>query len=211
MSSVSLSLDTLRQSGLLDDRQVQELASVTSAPQTLADELVRRKWLTEYQLERITAGQSEELVLGQYVLLDRIGEGGMGQVFKARHRLMQRVVALKVIKKDQLSSPQAIQRFHREIRAVGQLSHANVVLAHDADQVGDTHFFVMEYVEGIDLGKRVKQQGPVPFALACDYIRQAALGLQHAHERGLVHRDIKPSNLLLTGGGMVKVLDLGLA
>ena len=94
------------------------------------------------------------------------------------------------------------------------MHHPNIVIAYDADQVGETHFFAMEYVQGIDLGQRVKEQGPLPIADACDYIRQTALGLQHAHERGLVHRDIKPSNLLLSsenGKPLIKILDLGLA
>src|SRR5262249_31491999 len=117
-----------------------------------------------------------------------------------------------LIRKDRLANPQAIKRFGQEIKAAAQLSHPNIVTAHDAAQVGDTHFLVMEYVEGIDLAKMVKSSGPLPAEQACAYIRQAALGLQHAQERGLVHRDIKPSNLLLSmKDGVVKVLDLGLA
>jgi tRNA A-37 threonylcarbamoyl transferase component Bud32 len=135
----------------------------------------------------------------------------MGQVFKARNWKLGRVAALKVIRKERLANEDAVRRFRREIRAAGQLAHPNIVLAYDADEVNGTHFFVMEYVAGRDLARVVKEQGPLPLATACDCVRQAALGLQHAHERGLVHRDIKPHNLLLTAQGVVKILDLGLA
>jgi WD40 repeat protein len=125
---------------------------------------------------------------------------------------MGRLVALKLIRKDRMANADVARRFHREIRAASQVIHPNVVIAYDADQVGDTHFLVMEYVQGTDLAKTLKQQGPLGIDKACDYVRQAALGLQHAHEKGLVHRDIKPANLLLTADGItVKILDLGLA
>jgi serine/threonine-protein kinase len=164
-------------------------------------------------------GRNAELLLGSYVLLDRIGAGGMGQVYKARNWKMNRIAALKVIRKERLDKPETVQRFYREARAAAQLNHPNVVLAYDADEVNGTHYFAMEYVEGNDLAQLVKQKGPLPVEQACDYVRQAALGLQHAFERGLVHRDIKPSNLLVTmrtgsqGGqyGTVKILDMGLA
>jgi serine/threonine protein kinase len=153
--------------------------------------------------------------LGQYALLEPLGEGGMGQVFKARHRLMDRIVAIKVIHGKYFNRASIVQRFLREIRALGRLDHLNIVRAQYADQVGDTHFLVMEYVAGTDLGRLVSQRGPLPVAEACTYILQAATGLQHAHEHGLVHRDIKPSNLLVAdspgSAGVVKVLDLGLA
>src|SRR5258708_6700365 len=110
----------------------------------------------------------------------------MGQVYKARHRLMNRVVALKVIRPELIASPEAVARFRREIQAVAQLAHPNIVLAYDAAEIDSTHILVMEYVEGIDLARVVSQEGPLPVARACDYIGQAARGLQHAHERGLV-------------------------
>ena len=125
---------------------------------------------------------------------------------------MNRVVALKVIRRESLADAEAVGRFYREIQVVSQLDHPNVVHAYDAGPVGATHFLAMEYVEGTDLGRLVKQSGPLPVAQACDYIRQAALGLQHAHERGLVHRDIKPHNLIMSlSDGLIKVADLGLA
>jgi serine/threonine-protein kinase len=200
-------------------------------PRSLARALIERGWLTPFHVNQLFQGRAHELILGPYVILERIGEGGMGQVFKARHSKLGRVVALKVIRKEYLSNPDAVRRFHREIRAVAQLSHPNIVLALDAEQVGGTHYIVMEFVDGIDLDKLLKQSGPLAVAQACDYARQAALGLQHAHERHLVHRDIKPSNLLITqmpgrpgaGGrksglappnapwGIVKLLDMGVA
>src|SRR5205823_41440 len=115
------------------------------------------------------------------------------------HRLMNREVAIKFIRPEHLADEETLARFQREIQALSQVRHPNVVLAYDADHVGARTFLVMEYVEGITLDKLVEQQGPLPWALASDFIRQAALGLQHAHQRGLVHRDIKPGNLIVSG------------
>jgi serine/threonine-protein kinase len=214
-------------------RELTALAARTPEPRELARELIRRGWLTAYQVNQLFLGRAADLVLGPYVLLERLGEGGMGQVFKARHRSLGRIVALKVVRKDYLTNPNALPRFQREIQAASQLDHPNVVRALDADQVGGTYFFAMEYIEGTELSRLVREQGPLPALQACDYIRQAALGLQHAHEKGLVHRDIKPANLLVmrpgvpTGSlsgvqlprpfaaayrwGLVKILDMGLA
>lgn len=135
----------------------------------------------------------------------------MGAVYKARHKIMNRIVAIKVMNHQLVGNDQAIHRFHREVEAAARLHHPNIVTAFDADQAGATHFLVMEFVEGTDLTKYVQNKGPLPVALACHFIRQAALGLQHAHECGTVHRDIKPHNLMLTSGGIVKVSDFGLA
>jgi formylglycine-generating enzyme required for sulfatase activity/tRNA A-37 threonylcarbamoyl transferase component Bud32 len=208
-------VEGLRRCGLLRAEQVEDVARRAAAtgadPQVIARDIVARGWLTAFQVKMLWKGRGSELFLGQYVLFDRLGEGGMGEVFKARHRRMERDVALKVIRKEKLGSPEAVRRFQREIEAAAKLFHENVVLAYDADQAGDRHFFAMEYVEGANLARLVKDKGPLPVAQACDCVRQAALGLQHAFERGMVHRDIKPSNLLLGKGGVVKVLDLGLA
>src|SRR5262249_19146590 len=135
----------------------------------------------------------------------------MGQVFQARQQRLQRLAALKVIRKDRLISPAAVERFHREAQAAARLAHPNIVAIYDAGEANGTHFLAMEYVEGTDLSKLVRDKGPLAVGPACGYIRQAALGLQHAHEQGLVHRDIKPSNLMLTSKGVIKVLDMGLA
>jgi serine/threonine-protein kinase len=167
----------------------------------LARELIQRGWLTAYQINQIGQGRGGNLLLGSYVLLERLGEGGMGVVFKARNWKLGGVVALKLIRKDGLSDPKTVQRFRREIQVAAQLCHPNIIRAYDADEVGGTHFLVMEYVEGIDLGSLVRQRGRLGVAEACDCVRQAALGLQHAFERGLIHRDLKPSNLLRVGSG----------
>ncbi len=207
-------LDALRQHRLLDFKQLEELDSFhLPDPKALAKELIQRGWLTPYQANQLLNGKSHELVLGSYILLERLGEGGMGQVFKARHRKLGRIAAIKLIRKERLDNPNAVKRFQREVRSASALSHPNIVLAYDADEIAGTHFMVMEYIEGaIDLAKLVKKNGPLPVAHACEYIRHAALGLQHANERGMVHRDIKPANLLLTASGLVvKILDMGLA
>ena len=147
----------------------------------------------------------------RYRILELIGKGGMGDVYKAEHRMMQRTVALKVIKRELMQNPQAVERFEREVRAAASLAHGNIVAAYDAERAGNIHFLAMEYVEGTDLAEVVKQRGQISVADACDYIRQAAEGLGHAHEQRLVHRDIKPHNLMLTAEGTVKILDFGLA
>jgi serine/threonine protein kinase len=228
-STVDL-VDLLRRHPLLGPDQLNEITSCLQTqfpePRDLARELVRRGWLTPFQVNQLLQGRGDALLLGSYVLLEKLGEGGMGAVYKARNWKLGRVVALKVIRKERLNNETIIRRFRREIEAAAQLSHPNIAHAYDADEVAGTHFFVMEYVEGRNLAQVVKERGPLPVAEACEYIRQAALGLQHAHERGLVHRDIKPSNLLLAvsrppqplssgretaSGGTIKVLDMGLA
>ena len=215
--SVSTMIETLRQYQLLGLPQLNELRRADAQRQfadsrALAKELLARNWLTPYQVNQLLQGRGGNLVLGSYLLLERLGEGGAGQVFKARHQKMNRVIALKLIRKELLADAEVLGRFYREIQIVSQLDHPNVVHAFDAGPAGPTHFLAMEYVEGTDLGKLVKQGGPLPVEQACEYIRQAALGLQHAHERGLVHRDIKPHNLILSlKEALIKVTDLGLA
>ncbi|HZU35922.1 MAG TPA: protein kinase, partial [Gemmataceae bacterium] len=147
----------------------------------------------------------------RYRVQESLGAGGMGTVYKAEHLLMGRTVALKVIHPALVARPGAVERFVREARAAARLSHPNIVTAYDAEQVGALHLLVMEHVEGVSLAHLVAAHGPLPITEACSAIRQAALGLQHAHERGMVHRDIKPHNLMRTPDGRVKVLDFGLA
>lgn len=218
-------IDALRSYRLLDETKLTELTNDSERfadARALGQELIERGWLTPYQVNRVLHGGGQELFLGSYVILDKIGEGGMGVVFKARHLTLDRIVALKQIRKESLRNESTVRRFYREVKAAAQLSHPNIVVAYDADEIAGTHVFVMEYVDGIDLAKMSKQLGPLPVAQACDFIRQTALALQHAHERGLVHRDIKPHNLLITteqassvaqagGGKVVKVLDMGVA
>ena len=176
-----------------------------SDPRTLGRELLARGWLTAFQVNQVGRGRLP--ALGPYSLLGRLGRGSMGTVFLARHRLMRRPVALKLLHRQDLAD-----RFLREVEAVARLDHPNVVHAYDADIAGGRPYLVMEYVEGSCLQRLVERGGPLPAALACDYARQAALGLQHASDRGVVHRDVKPSNLLLRGrDGRVMVSDFGLA
>jgi serine/threonine-protein kinase len=196
-------IDALRAHQLLEPSQLDEvthdLLPRHSEPRALADVLVERGWLTKFQAEQVLEGKGGDLIVGTYRVLEPIGMGGMGQVYKALQQRLNRVVALKVIRQDRLSrDPEAVRRFHREARAAAQLSHPNVVIVYDADEDKNRHYIAMEYVEGTDLARLVKEHGPLPVPTACDFIRQAALGLQHAFECGMVHRDIKPSNLLVT-------------
>jgi WD40 repeat protein len=147
----------------------------------------------------------------RYRILAVLGTGGMGTVYRAQHLLMEREVALKVINRSLMGSANLVERFRREVRSAARLSHPNIVTAHDAEQAGDWHFLVMEYVPGISLSRLVAEKGTLSVVQACDYARQAALGLQHAFECGMVHRDIKPQNLMLTPAGQVKILDFGLS
>ncbi len=153
--------------------------------------------------------------LGQYELVEKIGEGGMGAVYKARHTKLDKIVAIKVLPSEKMKDKSAVARFEREMRAVGKLEHPNIVRAMDAGEVDGMHFLVMEYVKGLDLSQISKQYGPLPIAEACELIRQAAVGLDEAFDNDMVHRDIKPSNLILAQRRrkppVVKILDMGLA
>ena len=149
--------------------------------------------------------------LGEYQLLEKLGQGGMGTVYKAVHTKLDRMVALKVLPQSRMDDPRAVARFEREMKAVGALDHPNIVRGHDAREIDGTRLLVMEYIEGLDLSKLVRRLGPLPIADACELVRQVAEGLQAAHQHGLVHRDVKPSNLMLADTGEVKLLDLGLA
>ncbi len=208
-------LDSVRLSGLLTPSQLegvrQHAASQPADPEAAAKHIIKQGFLTAFQVKHFWRGRGADLYLNQYLLMEKIGEGGMGEVFRAKHTRMDRDVALKVIRREKMASPDAVKRFRREIRAAAALAHENVVMAYDADQAGDIHFFAMEYVDGSNMSKLVIQKGPLPVAEACDYVRQTALGLQHAHEKGLTHRDIKPANLLVSRAGVVKISDLGLA
>ncbi|HND55141.1 MAG TPA: serine/threonine-protein kinase, partial [Pirellulaceae bacterium] len=147
----------------------------------------------------------------RYRVLGLVGVGGMGAVYKAEHRLMERLVALKVIHGEFLQNRQAVERFTREVKAAARLAHSNIVTAFDAEHEGDLHFLVMEFVEGVSLDRYVAHQGPLSAPATVRLIRQAAAGLDHAHQRGMVHRDIKPHNLMVKRTGELKILDFGLA
>lgn len=175
----------------------------------LASKLVELGRINRWQAEQLKVGRAK-FNLGPYQVIDAIGQGGMGQVFKAEHRLMGRVVAVKVLPRHR-STPDAVASFTREIRAQAQLDHPNLVRAFDAGHDGNVYFLVTEYVPGADLRKLVRARGKLTMQDAATIISQAACGLGHAHARGMVHRDVKPGNLLVTPDGHTKVSDLGLA
>ncbi len=210
--------ERLSASGLMTEEEAraacEEFQAESKNPddvQGLARALIKSKKLTKYQASALYQGKTKGLVLGNYVILDKIGAGGMGQVYKALHRRMKRVVALKVLPAEATKDADAVQRFHREVEAAARLEHPNIVTAHDADEADGMHFLVMQYADGKDLSDLVKDNGPLPVPQAVECIRQAACGLAYAHKNGVIHRDIKPANLLLDTEGTIRILDMGLA
>lgn len=182
----------------------------------IAKALASWRLLTKFQAKMLLAGRNTGFFLGPYKILDQLGQGGMGRVYKAMHQTMNRVVALKVLSPQVVDSARAQELFLREVQAAAQLSHPNIVMAYDANEFEGRHYLSMEFVDGPNLERYVKKQGPLPIGLACEIIFQAANGLQYAHEKGMVHRDIKPANLLLQQEPgrntiQVKILDFGLA
>jgi serine/threonine-protein kinase len=214
MDSLEPLLETLRRYQLLTSRQLGDLDDVArdfASAEGLLRELEQREWLTAYQSRYLRRGQGERLVVGPYVVLEPLGGGAMGQVFRARHRLLERVAALKRIRRDHEDNPRMAERFLREVRAAASLAHANIVSVYDFYLDGDEFYLAMELIPGADLHSYLDRHGPLPIALACEYAHQACRGLQHAHGRGVIHRDIKPRNLLLSAAGQVKIIDFGLA
>ncbi|QVL30650.1 serine/threonine protein kinase [Telmatocola sphagniphila] len=215
-------LEHLKLSGLLDGKDFDTvIGGLSNAPRgrVLARELVEKGYLTRFQAELLLAGRTHGFILGQYRILEEIGRGGMGRVFKAEHQTMSRVVALKILDPKLTKTDRARLLFQREVKAAAKLNHPNIVTAFDANQIADRCYLVMEYVDGPNLSDFVKKHGPLPVTQAADFIRQAALGLQFAHDLGMVHRDIKPANLLVqkntsksaANSFTVKILDFGLA
>ncbi len=208
-------LPVMRSSGIVSERQLAEIkAKILQGDYPLdatelADRLVGDRVLTAFQAKRFLSNRPHGLIVGRYTILDRIGSGSMGRVYKAHHMMMDRTVALKIIAPEIASNSRVVARFQREMKLVGRLDHPNVVRAFDADQINKVLYIVMEFVPGHSLGERLKK-GPVPLAEMVDYAVQTCLGLAHAHGQGIVHRDIKPSNILLTEDRKVKILDLGL-
>jgi serine/threonine-protein kinase len=229
IDSIETLLTILQRMQVLTAEEVQEVARELrphfTDPHALANYLCEIEWLTAYQVHLLFADRWEELGIGPYVILDRLGEGGVSEVFKAWDTIRGRTVALKVLHQHLTDQSAAIREFQRELQTVTCLSHPNIIKTFDAHQVGPLHYFAMEFVEGLDLDRYVRQSGPLPIEQACDYVRQVAQGLQHAHQLGLVHRDIKPANLFLinppapsqsgpprrSSDSVVKILDWGLA
>ena len=211
----------VQRSGLVDESDVKDWLNELqpSDARAFAKALVKRQRLTRFQAQALLQGRHQHLVLGNYEVLEPLGEGGMGRVFKARHRQLRRVVCLKVLHAADRKSPQLVQRFRREAETVAALSHPNIVVAHDADDADGIPYLAMEFIEGQDLSRHVEANGPLAPSDAVQIVLQAARALEYAHRQGVVHRDVKPSNMLLARDAkdssgelpLVKVLDLGLA
>jgi serine/threonine protein kinase len=213
-SSVDL-LELVRKSGLVEksnlDSWLQGNPDLPEKVDALAARLVKDGVLTRFHAKHMLTGKYRGFIIGQYKVLQQIGVGGMGVIFLAEHMGMKRRVAIKVLPAERVNDPESLERFYREVRVAAALDHPNIVRAYDADNSGDIHFMVMEYIEGESLEQLVRCKRRLPIEDAADYISQAACGLQHAHDRGLIHRDIKPGNLILEKTGDLKILDMGLA
>jgi serine/threonine protein kinase len=217
-------LAALGDSGLFSPAELAALAQEAApfaggGPQAVLKHLARTGLVPVHQLRKVFHGRAAELFVGPYVVLDKLGEGGMGKVYKARDTRDGTVVALKIIRSNLLANPVARGRYEREVQAARALRHPNIAAAVDAGEAGERYYLAMEFVDGIDLARLVRAFGVLPVPEACEYVRQAALGLHHAHEMGLVHRDIKPSNIVVSGErhhpgatepARVKLLDMGL-
>ena len=205
-------LHELTAAGLLSADQATKFdAELKTGSEALLNRLVADGHITEYQAQKFRDGQASDIYFGDYVVLDKLGQGGMGTVLLAKHRRMDREVAIKVLPVTALDSKAAVARFFQEVKVAAQLTHPNIVHAYDAGEHHGFQYLVMEFVPGHDLARVLSELGPIPPMLALDYITQAAAGLEYAHRKGVVHRDIKPSNLLLDDEGMIKILDMGLA
>ena len=212
-------LDLVKRSNVMEvrslDSYLQKVAARPEPPGTpklLAQEMIRDGMLTALQAGLLLKGKWRNFIIsGKYKLLEHLGTGGMGSVYLCEHVLMRRKVALKVLPSDRINDPVVLERFYREARAVAALDHRNIVRAHDIDRDGELHFLVLEFVDGSSLQHLIERFGPMSVSRAVSIVRQAADGLQHAYQAGLIHRDIKPGNLLVDRTGVVKILDLGLA
>ncbi|MEO8495305.1 MAG: protein kinase [Planctomycetota bacterium] len=221
--SVDSFVELIERSGLLSGDQVQQVLRQLEAdgtqvdtPEALADALVRRELLTSWQAGFLLKGKHSGFFLGSYRFLRMLGKGGMGAVYLAEHQMMRRRCAIKVLPTKLISeSSSVLERFYLEAQAVAALDDPNIVRAYDVNKqmqgTREIHYLVMEYVDGCDLQVLVQRKGPLDYVQVADFARQAASGLAHAHECGLIHRDIKPANLLVDERGIVKILDLGLA
>lgn len=207
----------LADSGLLSQQELQSfLATLPEGEkptdgEQLAKRLVKEKKISAYQAQVVYSGKGKTLTMGSYFVLDKLGQGGMGMVLKAEHRMMKRLVAIKVLSPSVTKTKELSQRFQREVEAAARLTHVNIVGAFDAGETNGSPFLVMEYVPGDDLASIVKKKGPLSVDQSIDCIAQAAKGLEFAHSQGVIHRDIKPANLLMDTKGVVKILDMGLA
>jgi serine/threonine protein kinase len=211
-------LDYVQKSGVADPakltsyvQKLRDANSLPAVPSKLAGLLVRDAVLTYFQAEQLLQGKWKRFSIGKYKVLERLGTGGMGQVFLCEHKLMRRRVAVKILPTAKAAEQSSLKRFYREARAIAALDHPNIVRAYDVDQDENLHFLVMEFVDGTNLQDLVKKFGPLDLLRACHYMYGSAVGLQYAFEMGILHRDIKPANILVDRTGVVKILDMGLA
>lgn len=211
-------LSAVRQSGLVEESQLkkfwqgfEQAGKDAQDTDQIASELIGSNLLSKWQIDKLLQGKHKGFFLGKYKLISLLGSGGMSAVYLAEHTLMRRRVAIKVLPQARIEDSSYLERFHREAQAVASLDHPNIMRAYDVDQEGKVHFLVMEYIEGQSLLELVSSKGPLPYVSCAEYMRQAAEGLSHAHEEGMIHRDIKPGNILVDKRGVVKILDMGLA
>ncbi|MFO0936457.1 MAG: serine/threonine-protein kinase [Gemmataceae bacterium] len=217
-SSLEELLALVRKSGMVDEQKLNAYLNqremgrgLPADPRDAADSLVNDGLITNFQAEQYLLGKWRGFTLGKYKLLERVGVGGMGQVFLCEHMFMKKHVAVKVLPPAKADQPAALGRFYREARAAGSISHPNIVRTHDIDQEGNLHFIVMDYVDGANLLDIVKKHGKLDMGRVVSYIRQVALGLDYAYRNGIIHRDIKPGNILIDRRGKAQILDMGLA
>lgn len=207
--------EVVRRSGLVAkeklDGVLSQLGRQSSDPQVLAQRLEDESILTPWQNSKLMRGCYRGFFLGRYKLLAHLGSGGMSSVYLGEHSLMRRRVAIKVLHQKLTESPSYLERFYRESRTMSTLDHPNIVRAFDIDCEGKHHYLVMEYIDGPTLRQLVEKDGPLDYMTVANYFSQAAEGLAHAHEVGLIHRDVKPANLMVNPKGVVKVVDLGMA
>ena len=207
-------LSQLSSSGIVPEEKLKVVVSKKASfadGEALARDMIKSRLLTKYQAEQILGGKGKSLTMGKYQILEKIGAGGMGQVYKAFHSGTERIVAIKMILKKGKIDPEVVKRFEREVKAAAKLVHSNIITVFDADQADGRIFMVMEYIKGDDLGEILRKKGQLSVSETVNYILQAARGLKYAHDQGVIHRDIKPGNILVDSSGNVKIVDMGLA
>ena len=209
-------VELIKLSRTVDDSALEKALSdvsedVRASSEKLVEHFIEAGLLTRWQADNLLTGKHKGFRLDNYRLKRKLGRGGMSTVYLAQHALMKREAAIKVLPRRRIEDSSYLARFHREAQAAAALDHPNIVRIYDVTADGNVHYIAMEFIDGPDLQTRVANEGRLDCDLAADYIAQSALGLQHAHDIGLIHRDIKPANLLANEKGIIKILDMGLA